>query len=67
MSPTPEHTNVGVLKAIWKHESAGTREVADEFGIARQSADYRLRELLDEGCVVKQKNGNSLAWFVAER
>lgn len=62
----PEHTDEAVLEAVRKHEPAGTSDIADELGIARQSADYRLRKLLDEGHVVKQKIGNSLVWSVAE-
>lgn len=58
----PEHTDEEVLEAVRTHEPAGTKEVADELGIARQSADYRLRGLLDEGRVSKKKVGNSLVW-----
>ncbi|WP_318566920.1 winged helix-turn-helix domain-containing protein [Salinigranum marinum] len=62
----PEHTDEEVLDAVQKHEPAGTKEVADELGIARQSADYRLRRLLDEGRVSKKKVGNSLVWSAEE-
>jgi len=62
----PEHTDGEVLDAVRKHEPAGTKEVADELGIARQSADYRLRRLLDEGRVSKKKVGNSLVWSAEE-
>ena len=62
----PEHTDEAVLEAVRKHEPAGTREIASELEIARQSADYRLRKLLDEGQVSKQKIGNSLAWSVTD-
>lgn len=58
----PEHTDEDVLEAVREHEPAGTQEVADELGIARQSADYRLRRLLDQGRVSKKKVGNSLVW-----
>jgi len=61
-----EHTNEVVIDAVQKHEPAGTKEVADELGIARQSADYRLRRLLDEGRVSKKKVGNSLIWSAEE-
>ncbi|ELY96700.1 hypothetical protein C482_15036 [Natrialba chahannaoensis JCM 10990] len=60
----PEHTDDDVLDAVREHDPAGTKEVADELGIARQSADYRLRRLLDEGHVSKKKVGNSLVWSV---
>ena len=62
----PDHTDGEVLEAVRNHEPAGTREVADELGIARQSADYRLRRLLDEGRVSKEKVGNSLVWSAGE-
>ena len=62
----PEHSDEAVLEAVRKHEPAGTSDIADELGIARQSADYRLRRLLDEGYVMKQKIGNSLAWSADE-
>lgn len=62
----PEHTDEEVLDAVRKHEPAGTKEVGDELGIARQSADYRLRRLLDEGRVSKKKVGNSLVWSAEE-
>lgn len=60
----PEHPDEAVLDAVRNHEPAGTKEVADELGIARQSADYRLRRLLDDGRVSKKKVGNSLVWSV---
>ncbi|ELY83434.1 winged helix-turn-helix domain-containing protein [Natrinema gari] len=62
----PEHTDEDVLNAVREYEPAGTKEVADELGIARQSADYRLRRLLDEGQVSKKKVGNSLVWSAEE-
>lgn len=62
----PEYTDEEVIKAVRANEPAGTKEVADELGIARQSADYRLRRLLDEERVLKKKVGNSLVWSVEE-
>lgn len=62
----PEYTDEEVIDAVRAHEPAGTKEVADKLGIARQSADYRLRRLLDEGRVSKKKVGNSLVWSVEE-
>lgn len=61
-----EHTDEEVLEAVREHQPAGTQEVADELGVARQSADYRLRQLLDDGRVSKKKVGNSLVWFPEE-
>lgn len=62
----PEHSDEAVLGAVQKHEPAGTNDIADELGIARQSADYRLRKLLDEQQVIKRKIGNSLVWCLRE-
>jgi len=62
----PEYTDEEVVEAVAENEPAGTTEVADELGIARQSADYRLRRLLDEERVSKKKVGNSLVWSVDE-
>ncbi|MFC7135353.1 MULTISPECIES: winged helix-turn-helix transcriptional regulator [Salinibaculum] len=62
----PTHSDKEVIDAVRKHTPAGTQEVAEELGIARQSADYRLRKLLDEGRVSKKKVGNSLVWSVEQ-
>lgn len=63
---TQQHTDEDVLAAVRAHEPAATSEVGNELGIARQSADYRLRKLRDEGRVNSKKIGASLVWFVAE-
>ncbi|WP_460918340.1 helix-turn-helix domain-containing protein [Salinarchaeum chitinilyticum] len=55
-----------VLAAVEKHAPAGTTEVADELGIARQSADYRLRQLQERGLVSSKKIGGTLAWMILE-
>ena len=60
-----EHSDADVLDAVRRHEPAGTSDVASELGIARQSADYRLRQLEDREQVTKKKIGRTLAWFVA--
>jgi predicted transcriptional regulator len=52
--------------AVSEHEPAGTKEVADAVGVARQSADYRLRQLEEEERVRSKKIGNSLAWSVVD-
>lgn len=52
-----------VLEAVRTHEPAGTREVAENLGIARQSADYRLRNLEEEGRVKSKKIGRELVWM----
>ena len=58
-----QHTDNEVLAAVQEHEPAATSEVAAELGIARQSADYRLRNLREEGCIESKKIGASLVWF----
>lgn len=62
----PQHADLDVIVAVGKHEPAGTREVADELGIERPSADYRLRRLEADGKVTSKKIGNSLAWTRTE-
>ena len=64
---TPEHTEEEVLDAVQAHEPAGTSEVAEELGIKRPSADYRLRQLEEDEKVTKDMIGNSLAWSVTEK
>lgn len=60
----PKHPDEEILEAVKEHEPAGTQEIADEIGIARQSADYRLRQLEESGQVSKKKVGRSLVWSV---
>ncbi len=54
------------IEAVREHEPAGTSEIAEAVGVARQSADYRLRQLESEGIVTGKKIGNSLAWSLVE-
>lgn len=63
----PEHSDNEFVRAITEHEPAGTKEVADELGITRQGADYRLRRLEEDGKVSKKKVGNSLVWLVEQK
>lgn len=63
---TDRHSDEEYLEAVREHEPAATTEVADEVGVARQSADYRLRRLENEGRVRSTRIGNSLAWSVTE-
>lgn len=55
-----------ILEAVREHEPAGTAEVGNAVGLARQNADYRLRKLAEEDRVTKKMVGNSLVWFVDE-
>lgn len=60
------YTDSEYIDAVEKHQPAGTSEVAEEVGVARQSADYRLRRLRDAGKVTSKMIGGSLAWTVVD-
>ncbi|EMA51977.1 MULTISPECIES: hypothetical protein [Halococcus] len=62
----PDHTDGDVLDAVRKHDPAGTSEVAEQLGIARQSADQRLRKLADTGRVHHKKIGAVAVWWLAD-
>jgi predicted transcriptional regulator len=51
-----------VLAAVEEHQPAGTSTIATALGIERQGADYRLRKLRDDGHVIADDIGGSLAW-----
>lgn len=63
---SPEHADADVLAAVRNHNPAATSEVADDLDIARQSADYRLRKLAEEGRVRQKKIGASAVWMPIE-
>lgn len=44
--------------------TAGTSDIAQELGVTRQSADYRLRKLQEEGRIRSETVGRTLIWFV---
>lgn len=58
------HDEEEYLDAVREHSPASTSEVADAVGVTRQGADYRLRQLEDEGKVSSKMVGNSLVWMV---
>lgn len=60
----PKVSDDEILEAVREHEPAGTAEVGNAVGLARQNADYRLRKLAEEDRVTKKMVGNSLVWFV---
>jgi len=60
----PRRSGEEVVDAVREHEPAATKEVAEELDMARQSADYRLRKLKEEGRVEGKMVGNSLVWMV---
>jgi predicted transcriptional regulator len=43
-----------------------TSEIADAVGITRQGADYRLRQLREEGRVDAETVGNTLVWSLVD-
>ena len=61
-----DHTDADVLDAVREHDPAGTSEVAAELGVARQSADQRLRKLEDAGRVHRKKIGAVAVWWLDE-
>jgi len=54
------------IDAVRENEPAATSEVAQEVGVARQSADYRLRRLEEKGKTTSKMIGGSLAWMVPD-
>ena len=63
---TERSSDEDVLDATREHSPAATSEVADELGVTRQAADYRLRKLRDEDRVASKKIGASLVWYVPD-
>ena len=63
---TPKQTAEDILEAVDTHEPAATSEVASELGVTRQSVDYRLRKMRDEGVVLSKKIGASLVWYLPD-
>jgi len=60
-----EHSDEQFLSAI-RGGNQTTTEIADEVGISRQGADYRLRQLRDDGVVTAEKVGNTLIWSLSD-
>jgi len=60
---TAKHSDEEIIAVVEQYAPAGTTEVANELGIKRPSADYRLRQLAEAGAVTNKKIGGSLAWF----
>jgi hypothetical protein len=55
-----------ILDAVADLEPAATADVGEAVGLARQNADYRLRQLEERGRVDRQKVGGSLVWSRAD-
>jgi len=54
------------FEAIQDNSPASTSEIAENVGVTRQGADYRLRQLEENGKVASKMVGNSLIWMLAE-
>lgn len=60
----PEVSEKDLLNSVREHQPAGTSEVGDAVGLARQNAHYRLRRLEEQGEVESKKVGRSLVWML---
>jgi len=64
--PKPEATTAKLLLAIKNHyaPAVGTQDIADEVGVARQTAERRLWQLEDDGLVETEKIGQARIWWL---
>lgn len=60
------HPTEAFLAAVRDHSPATTSKIAEDVGLTRQGADYRLRSLREDGVVESALVGNTLVWSVAE-
>jgi len=60
------HSEEEYFDAIRENTPASTSEIAGAVGVTRQGADYRLRQLEEDGKVTSKMVGNSLVWMLAE-
>lgn len=63
---TPKYDTQDILDAVRANEPATTTEVADGVGFARQNANYRLRQLEEQGTLRSKKVGPALVWMLAD-
>ncbi|WP_160135332.1 winged helix-turn-helix domain-containing protein [Halococcus salsus] len=63
---TKKYSTEEILAAVHEYEPASTTEIANAVGFARQNADYRLRQLQEEGKVRSKKVGPSLVWMATD-
>ena len=59
-------TEAEYVEAVRANEPATTQDIADAVGVTRQGADYRLRQLREEGVVDGDLLGNTLVWSVVD-
>lgn len=69
--PGPDRTatDENILIAIRDHyaPAVGTSDIAETVGVARQTVDLRLRDLLEEGYVDSTKIGRSRIWWLTSK
>lgn len=56
-------SDMEILEIVQHLEPAGTQEVADHLEISRQGADYRLRQLRNQGVLSSKKVGGTMVWL----
>ena len=62
VQPDVTHEDAEYIDAVRDTSPATTKAVADKVGVTRQAADYRLRQLDDDGKVEAEMIGNTLVW-----
>jgi predicted ArsR family transcriptional regulator len=60
------HDDAEYIEAVRDADPATTNAIGEAVGVTRQAADYRLRQLADEGKVEAEMIGNTLIWSIAE-
>lgn len=63
--PRRQYDDEAFVEAVRTREPASTAEVAEAVGCTRRNADYRLRQLREDGTVESKLVGNSLVWLLA--
>lgn len=61
---SPQVPDEEILDAVRDLELAGTVDVGEAVGLARQNAGYRLRRLEEAGRVDRAEVGSALVWSV---
>lgn len=64
MGKSEKHDEEEYIQAVEENQPAGTEEIAESVGVARQSAVYRLDKLEEEDKVSRKKIGSTLVWTI---